>query len=161
MNNYFCPHCEQTPHQRRIEQFMRMAGQALPTLPCIPPVEVRRLRAELILEEALETIKGLGFDVFVENSGQDEGRFELDDMYSPDLVEIVDGCADISVVTIGTLIACGVRDNAILEEVDNNNLSKFGPGSSLSPSGKLIKPPDHKAPEIMRILEAQANSPRR
>ncbi len=52
---------EQSSHQQRVEHFMRQARQPLPEEPSIPSEEIRRLRAKLILEEALETIKALGF----------------------------------------------------------------------------------------------------
>ncbi|RME74113.1 MAG: hypothetical protein D6785_16225, partial [Planctomycetota bacterium] len=73
----------------------------------------------------------------------------------PSLVEIADGCADIMVVTTGTLSACGISDIPLQEEVDQNNLSKFGPGGYEREDGKWVKPPDHKPPKILKILEDQ------
>jgi hypothetical protein len=69
------------------------------------------------------------------------------------MVELVDGCCDLSVVTIGTLSACGVSDDPFLMEVDQNNLDKFGDGHSYREDGKLIKPPDHQPPRIEELLE--------
>jgi len=65
-----------------------------------------------------------------------------------DVEGVVDGCADISVVTIGTLIAFGVDDEPVLEEVDSANLRKFGPGGYRREDGKWMKPPDWTAPDI-------------
>lgn len=137
-----------SPHQQRVDDFMRKAGQDLPAAPCIPDENTRRLRAILILEEALETIKALGFwpaqiDTHLNPAGE------------PDLEGIADGCADISVVTIGTLSACGIADQPILEEVDQANLRKFGPGGHRREDGKWIKPADWTPPNIMGRLEAQ------
>lgn len=73
----------------------------------------------------------------------------------PDLVEIVDGLADISVVNTGTFSALGVADDLILETVDQNNLNKFGPGSYLDSSGKWRKPPGHKKPDFLECLRQQ------
>ena len=70
----------------------------------------------------------------------------------PNLVAIADGCADLSVVTIGTLVACGIPDRDLLWEVDVNNLKKFAPGLTIREDGKLIRPPDHPPPDIERVL---------
>jgi predicted HAD superfamily Cof-like phosphohydrolase len=142
-----------TAHQQRIEEFMRKAGQEIPARPIMPSLEVRRLRANLILEEALETIKGLGFAV---EATMPDGELECVEAFTPDIVEVVDGCGDLSVVTIGTLSAFGVKDEPILEAIDASNLQKFGPGSYRRESdGKWMKPPDHKAPDIMGLLIKQ------
>lgn len=158
-----------TEHFNRIYEFMSFAGQALPPSPCIPDEQTRELRARLILEEALETIKGLGFSVAIkvdEDAWQDEvvniddqsignGEIDFEPDFYPDLVEIADGCADLSVVTIGTLIACGIEDGPLLEAVDNANLRKFGPGSYRRDDGKWIKPPDFVEADIEQVLNDQ------
>jgi predicted HAD superfamily Cof-like phosphohydrolase len=152
-------------HQQRIEKFMHLAGQDMPVAPTTPSEEVRILRAKLILEEALETIyKGLGVYVLINNKPkydvidisntshpralemvfQAHGQFNME--------ETIDGCCDLSVVTIGTLSTLGVPDKPFLEEVDNNNLAKFGPGGYRNDYGKWVKPPGHKPPDINRIL---------
>lgn len=145
-------------HQKRIEEFMLLAKQEVPSKPTLPSVEVRRLRAKLILEEAIETIHGLGFELQFDlynsrNPVDGYGELQLVEFSEGDLEEIVDGCCDISVVTYGTLSACGVPDLPFIEEVDNNNLAKFGPGHTIRVDGKLIKPPDHEPPKIKEILE--------
>lgn len=151
----------QTAHQRRIEAFMRKAQQELPESPTIPSEEVRKLRAKLILEEAVETIQALGFTVVLVAHGSGLLRpLGLDELAvafpsKPNLLEIADGCADLSVVTIGTLCACGIKDKKLLEEVDANNNAKFGPGHTIREDGKLVKPPDHRPPDIERVLEEQ------
>lgn len=142
-----------TEHQKRVEAFMMKAGQAVPLIPIIPDLETRKLRANIILEEALETIKGLGFEV---NQTMPDGELEVEEAFTPDIIEVVDGCADISVVTIGTLSAFGVKDAPILEAVDLNNLGKFGPGSYRRESdGKWMKPPGFKPADIMGLLKEQ------
>ena len=137
-----------TDHYGRIVEFMRLAKQSAPSRPCIPGEKVRLLRAVLINEEAKETIRGLGCYVV---PGTGEVAVSLTE--EPDLVEIVDGCADISVVAMGTLIACGVPDAALLELVDRNNLAKFGPGHLIREDGKVIKPAGHMPPDIVGFLE--------
>lgn len=146
-----------TPHAARIAEFMTKAGQDTPATPTIPSEEIRILRAKLILEEALETVRGLGVGVQVEESvalaKDSDLQFFIDG--EVDLEEVVDGCADISVVTIGTLLAFGVDDEPVLEEVDQANLRKFAPGSYRREDGKWMKPPDWTPPDIQGVLDRQ------
>lgn len=155
---------EKTGHQKRIEKFMRLAGQEVPVEPTVPDNLTRLLRAKLIFEETMETIAALGVDVMVfpQSSGGDavalyDGIYELkiNPRRPPNMIEIADGCADISVVTIGTLSACGIADKSLLKEVDESNLRKFGPGGRMRDDGKWIKPPDWKAPDIAGVLNGQ------
>lgn len=157
---------KQTKHQKRVEEFMLKAGQEVPMEPIIPSEEVRILRARLILEEALETIqKGLAVNVKV-NGGvvtPNEGLpvteatlvLSINQYKRPDIEEVADGCADISVVTVGTLSACGIKDKDLLKEVDNANLRKFSEGSYRREDGKWIKPKDWTPPNIMGVLKKQ------
>ena len=153
---------KRTPHQARIAEFMQLAGQALPALPVLPVLEIRKLRAKLILEEALETIDALGFDVTTSKNegGETPDSFGLSEHENgPSLIEIADGCADVSVVTMGTLLACGIGDEDLLKLVDENNLAKFGPGGHRREDGKWVKPPGHQPPDIAGLLlKAQINA---
>lgn len=155
-----------TSHFARIREFMLKAKQECPQVPTIPSADVRRLRAKLILEEALETIKALGVTVWPSDEclvdqartagGKvelNEDSFELEVTGECDIAGVADGCADVSVVTIGTLIAFGIPDRRLLELVDNNNLAKFGPGHSIREDGKLVKPPGHKPPDVLGLLK--------
>ncbi len=150
----------QSAHQQRVEQFMKLARQAVPEEPTLPDEATRALRARLILEEALETCEALGFRL-ADLEGYFLGPKQAveyllpDRRLTPSLEEVADGCADLSVVTIGTLSSCGVKDRPLLEEVDENNLAKFGPGHSWREDGKLIKPPGHKHPDIKKVIAEQ------
>lgn len=137
-------------HQRRVEDFMKLAGQNVAYFPKTPSEEIRRLRATLIFEEARETLDALGFGV--ELTGPHPKDFKLIGGGPCNIIEVADGCADISVVTIGTLSAFGISDKPLFKEVDDSNLRKFGPGSSRREDGKWIKPKDWVAPDISKIL---------
>lgn len=151
------PGSQKSPHQRMVEELMHRAGQEVPLFPTIPCEAVRRLRAKIILEEAIETIHGLGFDIVMTGGHRVLGddRYELSSAghVPPDLDEIVDGCADIRVVTTGTLSACGMPDELLTLEVDKNNLEKFGPGGYRREDGKWMKPPGHQPPRVRAIIE--------
>ena len=145
-----------TKHYKRIKKFMQLAGQDTPKSPVEPSKEIRVLRAKLIIEEALETVKALGVDINISEMSllKNEDDFEYVISEHPfDMVEVADGVADISVVSIGTLIACGITDNKLLKLVDKNNLAKFGKGHSFREDGKLIKPPNHQPPDITKLLK--------
>lgn len=149
-----------TEHQQRVESFMRLAGQEIPDKPTIPSEEVRLLRARLILEEALETIEALGCRVGLDFGIDDDvladhSKYKIVRCGVPDLEQIADGVADISVVSIGTLSACGIADDPILREVDESNLRKFCAGGRLRDDGKWIKPTGWEPPKIAERLREQ------
>lgn len=113
-------------HQQRVEEFMEKAGQEVPNVMKIPEEGVRRLRAKLILEEALETIEALGFVLKWNGRTQlNRDLYDFDEVLRVDLIGVIDGCCDIKVVTTGTLSAFGVPDEPFQEEVDEANLRKF------------------------------------
>jgi predicted HAD superfamily Cof-like phosphohydrolase len=161
VNSYDASH-----HFQRVWEFMQKALQACRLLPEVPPLEERVLRAKLITEEALETVKALGFSprVFLKHAGAGSVPVELNDMIfvpdrEPSLEEIADGCADVMVVTTGTLIACGIPDLPLLKIVDENNLTKVGPGSKIRSDGKVLKPEGYVGPqkEIRALLHRLRN----
>jgi predicted HAD superfamily Cof-like phosphohydrolase len=136
------------------------AGRASPS--------TRILRAKLILEEALEACAALGVSVMhrLEESGEEKEAsvnigaldFAADGAFN--LVEVVDACCDVKVVTTGTLVSCGVKDEEAQQVVDFNNLRKFGPGHTIRADGKLVKPPGHPAPDIESVIEMQISAAR-
>ena len=147
----------QSDHQKRVERFMRAAGQVVPDAPCIPMNSVCELRARLVLEEALETIDGLGYEI-IPNGDADHvhmGGLTLRRVKDPDIVKVVDGCADTSVVSIGTLSAFGVKDEHVLREVDRSNTAKTEGGVVRDQSGKVQKPKGWSPPNITRVLMEQ------
>ncbi len=160
-----------TINQQKVEKFMRLAGQECPSQPTMPDAKTRVLRAKLILEEAFELIeKGLGINIkappislpgpsgpYVIHADQ----LTLDPIREPDMIELVDGIADLNVVNIGTAISSGVAMAYLQDLVDENNLAKFGPGgyrsdgSDGNPAGKWVKPPGHKPPDIVSAINLQ------
>lgn len=141
---------DKSKHQRRVEEFMEKADQEVPGVPTIPDENTRILRAKLILEEAMETIEALGVTLTasIENSECVEfDHFKFNTNKNFNMVKVIDGCCDLSVVNTGTLSACGVEDKPVIKAVDKANLRKFGPGGHRRDDGKWIKPKDFVGPE--------------
>jgi predicted HAD superfamily Cof-like phosphohydrolase len=57
------------------------------------------------------------------------------------------------VMTIASILSIDI--DPIIKEVDENNLSKFGPGSYIDEFGKLRKPPNFVGPKIKELLIRQ------
>jgi len=121
----------------------------------IPDEETRRLRAQLILEEALETIYALGMGVVSDFNGL--SIMPSDD--DPDLEKIIDGCCDLNYVLTGTLVSCGVPDSPHYDEVNKCNLAKFPNAvATFNESGKYQKPNGWVGPDHAKVQEAVVNA---
>ncbi len=144
-----------TPHQRRIEDFMRQGGQAIPDKPMLPDGGVLELRARLVLEEALEFVSACGCRAWINNITM-SGTVQVVFTGGADLVKITDGAGDLSVVSIGSLSACGISDMGVLKEIDENNLLKVADGVARDSGGKIQKPTQGwRRPELGKVLLAQ------
>lgn len=155
-----------TEHQNQVELFMNKAGQHVPSYPTVPDLETRKVRARLVLEEALELINALGLEVRILECGNlnacdvtDTSRINIDQDFTqldpPILSDIAKECADVIVVTTGTASSCGIGLKKIQKEVDANNLEKFGPGSYRDNNGKWRKPTNYKKPDLTNHIEEQ------
>lgn len=142
-----------TNEQKQVKEWMIAFGQDAPDKPIIPSLEIRKLRAKLILEEALETIV-YGLGIYWLKQGRDynfdladilavlnhnEAKFEDQEEIKPNLELIADGCSDLKVVTYGTLVACGLikqepkipyepldkHYDPLFDEIMRSNWSKF------------------------------------
>lgn len=159
-------------HFMQVEAFMLGAQQIVPALPRIPSPTVRELRAKLLYEETMETIAALGVEIVYDPAEMEggiglAGRFVATEPYPRPgiaveeedysfLAQIADGCCDVAVVSTGCLIACGLPDVVLQNEVNNNNLLKLVPGHRIRDDGKLIKPPNHPTPRLMELIRYQS-----
>ena len=132
------------------------ARQAIGSPYTMPDEDTRRLRAQLILEEALETIAALGFEVMraAMTVNKHSVKFLTEAAPSPDMEGIIDGCADLNYVLTGTLVTCGVPDQPHYTEVCMANEDKLRHGVTVNAAGKFMKPegwepPDHAAVQEM------------
>lgn len=161
-------------HQLLVESFMLRANQEVPVLSFLDSFtlseeekerthKMRLLRAKLIFEEAIETIYALGFTIsYLEEGGESPQELDFEGIsLAPitgteiSLIDIIDGCGDIKVVTTGTLSAFGLPDEPFQEIVDNSNLTKFREGYSIREDGKVIKSPNYvpAEPHILTMLK--------
>lgn len=123
--------------QQKVAEWMRQFGQETPEKPTIPSLEMRKLRAKLMLEECLETIvDGLGIEgleigdrdwnfgcILADLANKKSTIYEGE--FAPNLEKIADGCADSHVVTLGTEVACGLRSEENFNEVMRSNDTKL------------------------------------
>lgn len=151
-----------TEHYDRVKAMMELIpGQETPDEITIPDAETRILRTKLILEEALETFAAMGVRVFIPTTPEAiadeviELNTNTEIYFAPtdkvDLLEVADGLGDISVVVTGSMIAFGIPDKPLLEEIDRSNMSKFEDGY-LREDGKWCKGPNWTPPNIAKAI---------
>lgn len=162
------PSQRKTPHQLRVTAFMQRVREimqlpALPSQPTVPDDRMILAQAKLVLEEFLELMEACGLELYHTYAGdRNEGdgidpklvRYGLkrNSDLPRDLPHIAKEMADLSVVLTGLFNEFGIADVPILEEVDANNLAKFGPGGYLDENRKWRKPPNHPKPDIRALL---------
>ncbi len=173
--------------QQSVRNWMANFNQDTPSKPIIPSLEVRKLRAKLILEEALETIHALGLCPSIECSGLNQVQVHsvdpsltFEDYGDLNLEQILDGCLDLRVVERGTLAACGMSDieeKAFKEVMRSNNSkvwtseearklsldysmfeTKLGYWIVKDKDGKIVKPPSYFPPNLAQFLPAKESS---
>ena len=141
--------------------------QEIPKSSGLPSLEIRRLRAQLILEEAFETVEALGFFVCTEVFNSDRLGLRTFDTRGLILVETnstlnfekaIDGCVDTIYVCVGTLMSMGVPDLPFSQEVCRANEAKFPNGKPVvNDAGKFQKPDGWNPPDIAGVLQENAN----
>lgn len=123
-------------HLQQTEKWSKDFGAFINTEISIPDRKTVELRCQLIMEEAKEL---------------------CDALRNNDIIEAVDGCADLQVVLDGTILALGIQDkmNAISTEVYLSNDSKKDKEGNVlfSPVGKILKSDLFKRPELWKVLK--------
>lgn len=153
---------ELLPHEERVIQMMRGFGQRTPNLPSMPTSQERARCFRLLLEEVLEYGAAAGLEAITHSGDgqtlmiEDIAISPIDD--DPVLADMVDACADISVVNTCAFASMGVRMKPILEEVDANNLLKIETGTLDPVYGKFRKHPNHPRPDFVSLIDVQSVS---
>ena len=136
---------------RDIREFMESAGQTVHTKPTHLSADDAHLRARLIMEEAFETCHALGVQPVVNGEPIAFVDMEFVNFAPTHLLGLVDGCCDLIVVALGTLVTAGLPDEPFMDEVNQNNLSKVKPVAKIV-NGKIQKPDGYTPPNLSQIL---------
>jgi predicted HAD superfamily Cof-like phosphohydrolase len=140
-------------HIGDVKEFMVLANQTTSNIIRTPSTQERILRAKLIFEESMETIQALGVGVQV-GPNNDWVFVDIGEAnYNPE--DVLDGIADIFVVTTGAGICCGLTDviEEAIDRVCQNNLSKVDGQHSFREDGKLLKSPNYKPVVLDDLIE--------
>jgi predicted HAD superfamily Cof-like phosphohydrolase len=147
-------------HDTCVVEFHEAFGAPIAWTPGVPPPERRALRANLLLEEALEFGDASGVSLWLDGSrlSLDPGRLEFrvgDSPVMPNIVAAADALADIRYVTDGAALEWGIPLEKCLREVHRSNMSKLGEDGRplLRADGKILKGPSYTAPQLEEILE--------
>src|SRR5271154_496216 len=148
--------------REQLIEFHTFVGQPVLTTPQIPDEKRVRLRAALIAEEFFETIQAM-FNVKEEGPRYSNVHFNQAKKsmmwllghasVAVNMAELADGLADLNYVIEGTHLEFGIDGKPIAAEVHRSNMEKkAGP---VSPTGKILKPPGWKPPDIEGALKKQ------
>jgi len=160
--------------QMMVIEFHKACDQPILDRPTVPDDDRVRLRAALVIEEALEFVEAL-FDMScpAHYTGLDMSPVAAsDDMRTikrhlktiiegapvkVNLPEAIDALADIDYVVAGSYLEFGVDSEPIAATVHAANMSKVsGP---IGPNGKRLKPEGFRPPDIAAELAFQAATP--
>ena len=140
--------------QEQLIEFHLAMGQPIEPRPTVPSDDRVRLRARLIAEEFFETMRALfGHHAFLDTAEKLTSQAIERSPTNVDLVELVDGLADLDYVVEGTRLEFGIDGESIAEEVHRTNILKVG--GPISPEGKRLKPPGWEPPRIEMLLGVQ------
>lgn len=117
--------------QRKVEAFMRKAGQKIPDEQTVGGVGLRELRHSLIAEELNEYALAITIE------------------------EIADAITDLAYVVVGAAVAHGLDLSLLFDEVHAANMRKLRGKYTIRPDGKIIKPKDWEPPNISGVLARQ------
>lgn len=143
--------------QEQVADFHRAMGQPAPeSYAGMIDVALRKLRAALILEEAIEFANACGLTVRV---GIEDGEQTCTLTHVPDLlpsaVEMLDALGDILYVTYGSGVVMGADLCPVFDEIHQSNMTKIDPVTRkavMREDGKVLKPASYRPPDIQRII---------
>lgn len=136
--------------QEAVQEFHRKTGQT----DTLATPEARALRANLIMEEAVETVAALGYAVKA-SIVDPEGFFlvaEFNKAYTePHPIDFIDGLCDLTYVVMGGACNADIDFDRHFDEVHRANMRKLeGPKRA---DGKQLKPEGWQGPDHQSILE--------
>lgn len=134
--------------QEQVADFHTALDLPARTVPTELSPSERHLRAQLMLEETVEVLAELGFEleseILVEVETRHDGAF---------LTSLAKELSDLLYVTFGTAVTAGLDIQPFFDAVHENNMTKTG--GPVRPDGKRLKPPDYKPVNLSSVLRAQ------
>jgi predicted HAD superfamily Cof-like phosphohydrolase len=115
-----------------------------------------RLRASLVLSEAIEFVEAMGYVVTWDDDMVP--MVAMEPVAPINLVEAADACADLRYVVIGSEITLGLPGDDVFREVHRSNMTKFvhnGDGTYhviKDDMGKVVKPMSFEPPDVAGVL---------
>lgn len=146
-----------------VATFMHHIGQAVYVVPEVPGPRVVKLRACLVLEEAIEFVeasigaKASGHFRDLRDALQALKEISPEEIQT-DIVEAADALADLTYVVEGAYLAYGVDGDEVFAAVHEANMKKLE-GPVDPDTGKKLKPPGWTPPDILGVLRKQGYVP--
>jgi predicted HAD superfamily Cof-like phosphohydrolase len=147
--------------QRQVQEFHKAFNY--PQSPADPQARSPQLRADLIMEEAIETVFAFvgaarGQTIVHEVLVRVLQSAARNKKTEPDLVEAIDGLCDLLYVTYGSFEDIGVDGEPFFDEVHRSNMAKVG--GPCNEVGKKMKPDNWTPPDIESVLVNTSPPPR-
>jgi predicted HAD superfamily Cof-like phosphohydrolase len=124
--------------QRLTGHFHQVVNLPVETAPIVPSVTTRERRLRLLLEEFLEVVEAMGFEMTV-GGHSDFAHSELGVKHVEGsrycVVETADGLSDINVIVAGTAVEFGIPLHVTDYEVYSSNLTKVLPDGTTIVNG--------------------------
>lgn len=130
------------PMQEQVTEFHEALEVPVRHTPTALPADERRLRANLILEETVETLAALGFGF-----DHDAKLYERRPEHPADQVKEL---CDLLYVVFGTFATMGVDAAEFFTAVHANNMTKAG--GEVRADGKRMKPPGYQPLNIRAVM---------
>jgi predicted HAD superfamily Cof-like phosphohydrolase len=143
------------PIEKQVREFHEKFGLTVNDTPKMVNKKERRLRANLILEEAIEFITAMGFYPYQAPSGE----IKLDDLTPfapPDLIAAADAIGDLNYVVAGAAVTLGIDTEAVANEVHRSNMTKVWDDGTVKrrpEDGKILKPPTYSPVDLESVLD--------
>lgn len=157
-----CDNTKDSPTVAMVRQFHEAVGAHISSRPSVPPADIRRVRATLIVEEALEVVQELvaGLPDAAEHYVALAALFAdgVDGIPDePDPVRIGSELVDLEYVIDGGYLNCGAPHLPVFEAKHRANLSRLVDGRPvLRDDGKVLKGPDYRpaTEDVLAIFRA-------
>jgi len=137
-----------TKLSKQVREFHEKFGITVRKTPTVPSAEEMRLRAKLIMEEAIEVLEAMGAGEKHLEALRSEVKWTIRTIYGDniDLVKVADGFADLDYVVEGARSVFGIDGEPIANIVHAANMRKVG--GKRAPDGKVLKPEGWMPPDV-------------